>query len=324
MKVLHLSFHKGCMEDIEYVASKLNFEVESVRFSDGESPDGVIYNINHDRAEKAWDLYKDFYKSFDLIITSDTAPISRVFLQHNFKGRVIIWVCNRFDYYDSATSDGSFPDEEYYNYFRNLPDNYKVFSYTSFEYIYAREHRNVDFGDKCIKPIGVRDNILKTSSIPAEIKKSETFFMPYYINDGIYENKVRELGINLFKGRYNGANDLKDFKAIIHIPYAWSNLSLFENLQNEMIYFIPSIKFLLQLAEHKEFYWTPPFDIPHLKDCEWYLPEHEELFVYFDTWDDLKEKLFNTDYDEIKSKIRRFNVRHKQENLSKWKDAIFN
>ena len=98
--------------------------------------------------------YKDFYYSFDLIITSDTAPLSRILLQNNYSKKIIIWVCNRFDYRDEATNTCSFPDEEYYNIFRRSTNinNVKIASYTEFEYLYAAKYRKINIGDLTIKP----------------------------------------------------------------------------------------------------------------------------------------------------------------------------
>src|SRR5579872_2660547 len=87
LKVLHLSFHKGCMEDIEQVASELGFDVTSWSiYQLGDKWEGSwagndSYNIDADRAQRVWNLHHDFFNQFDMIITSDTAPLSRIFLQ---------------------------------------------------------------------------------------------------------------------------------------------------------------------------------------------------------------------------------------------------
>ena len=107
--------------------------------------------------------------------------------------------------------------------------------------------------------------------------------------------KVESLNIKVFNGRYNGPKDLAEFAGIIHIPYAWSNLALFEGLQLGIIYFIPSlefIKYLIHTDEFKKdcFFWSPPLieDVLHLS--EWYCEEFKEVFIYFDSWIDLKKK----------------------------------
>ena len=35
LKVLHISFHRGCQNDIEYISKKLNFELTFMECNDG-------------------------------------------------------------------------------------------------------------------------------------------------------------------------------------------------------------------------------------------------------------------------------------------------
>lgn len=108
MKILHVSFHKGCIGDINNVARLLSLDI-SVMKADWD------YLITHDRAAAIWDKYKEYFNTFDIILTSDTAPLSRIFLQNNYSGKLIIWICNRFDY---PNRDG-FPDSEYFSLWNN-------------------------------------------------------------------------------------------------------------------------------------------------------------------------------------------------------------
>ena len=89
MNYLHISFHKGCHNDLQYISNKLNVNIEFMEFNDGTKGK---YNIGHDRAKKYWDKHKEYFNRFDGIITSDTAPISRVFLQNNWTKKLIIWI----------------------------------------------------------------------------------------------------------------------------------------------------------------------------------------------------------------------------------------
>src|SRR5579872_995466 len=103
LHILHLSFHKGCIRDIEIVAQELGCTITSLfipdlpaKEFDGYAAGNSLYNIGHERAEKIWNKHKDYFNQFDAIITSDTAPLARIFLQNNYEKPFIIWVCNRF------------------------------------------------------------------------------------------------------------------------------------------------------------------------------------------------------------------------------------
>jgi hypothetical protein len=321
MKILHITYHNGCKMTLDFVAKSLGHEI-TTQIADWN------YNIGHNRAIEIWNKYKDYYCQFDVIITSDTAPLARIFLQNNFTGKLIIWVCNRFDYADQASNDCGFPDAEYYSLIRNakLKNNVKIFSYTKFEYEYAQKYKNVCLGSNIIKPCAfIEDNDVSTA-FPSHLDKINTFFIPSYHNDTIFMNlkeKCDQLNINSYSGRYNGPMDLKGLKGIIHIPYAWSNLALFENWSIGNVYLIPSKDFILQLAKQPNFWWQDSQALGLIDSSEWYLPEHQDLFLYFNDWNHLKEIAFN---DEIinnkKQRATYFSANHTDKTLKQWEDAF--
>lgn len=187
IRVLHLSFHSGCIGDIKEVARELGWELttwnplssrESARRFLGsiESPMGV-YNMTHERAERVWHANKVYFDQFDMVITSDTAPLSRIFIQNGWRKPLIIWVCNRFNYCVGPGSEHGM-DDEYYQLFKKamgMP-NVKVVSYTPFEQYFAALY-GVDIRGPIIKPIGTQEGVCQDSAIPAGVQKNETLFV---------------------------------------------------------------------------------------------------------------------------------------------------
>lgn len=315
MKYLHVSYHNGCIGDIDYVMSKFGIQIETLR-ADWD------YLISHNLANEIWKKYESYFNSFDTIITSDTAPLSRIFLQNGYKGNLIVWICNRFDY---PNRDG-FPDPEYFNLWNSNLHNEKVkfISYTPFEYVYARQ-RGIPLSDFTIKPVAGYIGAPSNSAIPKELNKNEYFFIPPYHNDNIFMNlraKCESMGIKAYAGRYNGIRDLVDFKGIIHIPYAWSNLALFEAIKMGIPHIIPSKNFILSMPKSGNFFWSPPFQTEYIEYSEWYNKEHEKLFVYFDSWEDLVEKTRNYDYKSVIENRLSFIEDHETKELNKWRNIL--
>ena len=256
MKILHLSFHRGCINDFNYVCDKLGHYVEVLssikecntnkNLSTLTLPNAQHNNITHKRAEDYWNKYKDYFETFDCIVTSDTAPLSRIFLQNGWKKKLIIWICNRFDYANGYR--GGFPDREYYDLIRKattLP-NVHLIGYTAFENYYCKHIRNIDIGGKVITPTGgisqTYNNFLEKPNL------NNTLFVPPYHNDTKMMNlkqQLENIGLKAYTGKYNGPLDLTNYKAVVHIPYAWSNLAFFEMFQLGIVYFIPSIHLTL-------------------------------------------------------------------------------
>lgn len=323
-KVLHLSFHLGCHNELLALSKELGFDIKFLEFTDGTPSK---YNVGHDRAEKYWNKHKEYFERFDIIITSDTAPISRVFLQNNWTKKLIIWINNRFDYYDAASLDCEFPDDEYYTLIKKAlkKDNIKIFGYTPFENYYCKNIKNIDIGNLVIKPTGMLSNVYKNNKLSDIDDIEKLFFIGPYHNDNIMMNlaeKVKSLDFKVYNGRFNGPYDLARFKGVIHIPYAWSNYSFFEALYLGIIYFIPSKKFLFQLKKDKDFFWSPPYKDENIELSEWYNPKHKNLLIYFNSWIDLKVKLYTTNYKKQKDIIKMFSYTHLNEMLELWRNVL--
>lgn len=316
MKLLHVSYHKGCINDFSIVAEKLGIEHE--HFKGFDSP---CYNMGKDIANDIYNRHKEYFDSFDIILTSDTAPLARIFLQNNFN-RLVIWICNRFDYGDRSTNTCGFPDVAYYDLFReaNTLSNVDIISYTDFEHIYANS-KGVPISNFTIKPIG--HNLFGEDTIQ---NRENLFFISQYHNDNLFMNltqKCEGIGIKCYHGTHIGPNDLKGFKGIIHIPYAWSNLALFENLHNGLVYFLPSKEFLLRLSKGHNFWWQDVgFLDSHIESSEWYHKDYRECFVYFDSWEDLRNKVQNTDYIAKKKVIADTAQWHIDNYMNAWKDIL--
>ncbi len=333
LKILHLSFHKGCINDFQEVASHLHLDLTNWFICpnggtlnheefEGISYGSSVHNISKARAINIWLKHKDFFNTFDVVITSDTAPLSRIFLENRWHKPLIIWVCNRFDFFDPTEPRFGFPDQDYYNLINwaSKEKNVHFVSYTPFEYLYGY-CKDVDLGRRVIKPIGVLQYDRKfVSSIPSTVKKQSTFFIYPRMNEkqiNLVKHNCGSIGFNTYTGVYNGPKDLEDFKGIIYFPYQPSNLALFENIQLGIVHFVPSSKFIINNQEVYR-YWT----LKHFELCEWYSKSNQNLFVYFDSWDDLKTKIESLDFKSKKEYIKKFALNHKATMLSRWKQIF--
>jgi hypothetical protein len=321
MRILHVTHHEGCKISIDFVCKKLGYELETQRAN-------WNYNMSSTLASQLWGQYKDYYNSFDCIITSDTSSLSRIFLQNDYSKKLIIWVCNRFDYADQSTNTCGFPDNEFYDLFRNAVNRDNVFirSYTKFEHEYAFKYRNINWDVDVIRPACEILEEIKPDNFPNGQKKSDTFLITRYHNDNIYMDlkaKCDSLGIPSYRGEYNGPGDLQGIKGIIHIPYAWSNLAIFENWSLGNVYFIPSKEYLLSLSKERNFFWSPPFDVDFIESSEWYLPEHSDFFIYFNSFEHLSNLVNNNELiDSTRMKVLEFSKLHTAKTLMQWKLII--
>jgi hypothetical protein len=317
--VAHLSMHDGCVADFEYVAGALDLEVRSFRYDDG-------YNVGPERSRRSWERWRDRLMSADVVLVSDTTPLARIVLERldEYAGHVVIWVCNRFDYADQQTDDCGFPDPGYYDLIRRCLDHDRVHvaSYTQFEIEYARG-KGVELGKRLIKPVGRRR---PSAEAPPPLGRRETVHIPPYHNDSVFTDlaaRCAQLGVPAWRGRYDTPEQLSEFRAVVHIPYAWSTLAFFERLQLAVPTFIPSPSLLLEMWRQPNFFWPDSQRLDELLTCsEWYAPEHDGLLVHFDSFEDLGEKLRELDLEPVRERLRAFAERHAIRTLAAWSELF--
>tara|TARA_B110000444_G_scaffold253048_1_gene283258 strand:+ start:309 stop:1316 length:1008 start_codon:yes stop_codon:yes gene_type:complete len=335
MKILHLSYHKGCIGHFNYVCDKLNIQCEVLssiqecttdkNLKSLNLPNAQHYNMTNERAKYYWDKYKDYFNKFDCIVTSDTAPLSRIFLQNNWNKKLIIWICNRFDYAHGMGS--GFPDKEYYYLIDNCKfrNNVTIVPNTQFEIFYCKT-RGIDISKTTIiKPIGLLINMGKEKTIIKD--KNEVFFIPQYHNETRMinlSNVLNHYNIKNYNNRHKGLSDLIEFKGIITIPYAWSTLALMEYISLNLIVFVPSLQFLLSFSNLNFWHQNSNYLKDNFNLSEWYNEEHKDLLIYFDSWEDLKKKVNTLNYDKHKLKLKEFGEKHIKTTLNKWESVLNN
>lgn len=342
LKCLHLSFHKGCIVEIDHVAKALGVDVtpwfifdRPLEHFEGQNAGLYVYNITAERAQRVWEKHKDYFEQFDAIITSDTTPLSRIFLQNNnWKKPLIIWVCNRFDFFFSPSHTPiDFPDDAYYELIKDAAtrDNVFIIPYTNYEWYHALK-KGVDIGLRTIKPIGVVEDAARYKdpswSVPAHVNKKNTVFVYPRLSKqelAFVTQNCNQHGIATYCGKYNGPADIADFKGMIHWGLQWSNLSLFENFHRGLVHFVPSKK-MLQDIDRQGFPLMSTLGSV-LRDnaselCEWYTSAHKDLIVYFDSWADLKHKIDTLDFDALSTNIKAFAKQHTQTMLEAWQEVF--
>jgi hypothetical protein len=223
-----------------------------------------------------------------------------------------------------------YQDKEFYQLLRDIPNRKNVFIFgnTQIENIYAHHCKNIQFGDFIIKPIG--KNILSNNIYQNyENNQNDIFYVPMYHNETKLLNlskKLTQLGINNRCERFkNHISDLLYYKGGIYIPYAWSTLVFFERIQLGLVTFIPSLSFLIELFSNGDWWFQPPFHMQNteiLKFSEWYCEEHKDILVYFNSWEDLQEKVKTTDYKAKTENILNFAKKHHDEMLQRWNNII--
>ncbi|NBO23917.1 MAG: hypothetical protein EBU93_01560 [Chlamydiae bacterium] len=324
LKILHLTFHIGMEKEIQSIGNALGLNITTIQalslFKDYKGTESPL-NITHDKANFAFEKYQSVFDQYDLIITSDTAPLSRIFLQNDWEKKVVVWICNRFDW-DTY-------DAEYYTLFSEglKKDNFLIIPFTNFEPYYAQKN-HLPLHEKVIKPCSLYmnlsnepDSINSWAFLSKRILDVQTNF------DLSYE--LRKIEVPYVSFSFSNPEDQMTnvkYNGVICFPYQFSLIQIFESMALGLPVYVPTPNFLSLLFKEGYFIQLPEFWDKNLifEYGEMYQEEFKDCYIYFDSFKDLKTKIFDTsNWQEKRIKIKEVMKVHQEKTLQRWEE-VFN
>jgi hypothetical protein len=326
-KVLHISHHIGCFRDQQYILNKLGLHVDNHKFTDN------VFRITKEIADDFWNKNEELFNSYDYILISDTAPLSRPFLQNieKLNPKLIIWICNRFDY-------AMLGDIEYYELFRNATNNPKItiVASTLFEKLWCLQHGSNIMFNPVINPLGKHDSDL---NIPRANVFNEMYgeakglpdadvFVPFYHNDNQFfkmADYLRSNDLSVCNGTFYSPSQLNKYFAFVTLPDTFCKWFSFEAIHNNIPVLLPSVELLMKLSKQGNYLFNITGylgaeilteDLAKLS--EWYNPKLEKCRYYFDSIEEIPniiKALKNCD----KHDFTKYSTMIESETLDKWK-----
>ena len=287
LQVGHYSNHLGSLKDQDYTFHELGMKVSNFFL--------LIYDITEAFAASYFEEHKETINSFDIIVTSDTTPLSRIFLQNlkNLKGRLVVWICNRLDY-------DVYDDKKYFALIRDniaRKDSKVMYvPYTEYEKQDAYARLGFNIADSpTITPHGLQLNeswskeslvhyskhkiqnsheITKTANVS---HSNEGIFVTRYQNDQLHINvpKIYSQNDVAFKSsQYGHPSELRKYSALVTFPDAMSKFLVFETIQYGIPVILPSLQWLERLNKGTYFFNADNQghkpDIKYWYENEWY------------------------------------------------------
>lgn len=318
MRILHLSFHIGCVKDIAYIGEVLGHHVDFIPTFGSLNLLGGARIIRQDEARSIWSAYKDTFNRYDIIITSDIAALSRIFLEniHEVKPHIIVWICNRI----SICMD---KEQEYFELLRQAPTNkVTLVPYTEFERFWAGQF-GIFVTEETIQPCGCPprnadeieytfrssvDNLHKGELLEdiSDAEAAESFVILNYGNSRDFidlEGLLKSATIKVVRRSFHDLATLKRFRGIIHLPDAFSKFLAAEILHLGCPMFIPSPKFLMELVNMPKYFFNihgygGKLAPVHVGLCDWY--NYKGGRIYFDSFDNLIAQLHGLGPQKVK------------------------
>jgi hypothetical protein len=145
MRIFHVSYHVGCINDANYIFTTLGHEVTVRHLAFPH------YCVTDTIAREFWSKHKAEIQTYDIVLTTDTVALAYIFMLHidELRPHLIVWNCNRFDY-------GMWNDSRFYERIRATNAyNHKVtyIPWTDFEQSWCGKH-GVHISENTISSVG--------------------------------------------------------------------------------------------------------------------------------------------------------------------------
>lgn len=342
---LHISRHTGCMREIHSFTNLLGIEMEVIFYN------GPL-KVTKELANELWKKHKNYYNNFDYIVTTDTTPISRIFLENmdEVKPKLIIYVSNRWDVgYTQGHDDWN----EWRDTFRKVnhyPDQITVVPFCDFETAYA-EHHGIpmkhfqtiyplgdlpppggtyeDFANEHDKgAYGPAGDPWAGRGVAGPEDHFDTYYVAHYANeqDNHVLDDCKKHGVKCFLGY---ADDIQQFKAMVVFPYQTCNIAPFDSFMRGNVVISPSHKLLKEASNTPkipgyEAYTFASQGIENATEyCTWL--KFPECRIQFDTFDELFELLKTLDETRLKkvrAACRGTITNHRFEVVRQWRETF--
>ena len=331
MNAVHITNHIGTTRNIENVFTFLNIQDKITT----EKCNLPLY-IHLTQADDIFIEYitRESFQVYNTVIFTDICMYARPFLQNIDKHtlNIIVYVTNRFDwgawYNGDANYNALYAAVSKHPRVRFISDN-------RYDQYYAGDLHGIEFA----QPDIVRLTPTITDFIPGKMHLHNCKLFVYNRGTFIryYSLFLEDIEYDVYGydgyTRYRDEAHIAEYMGFLHLPYQTNIQSLWENLGHQIVYFIPSKTFIHTILFENWYYWEEKFMKPvdlilkSVELSEWYQEEHADLFVYFDSWNDLTVKYeYYLENNEAllakKRKIWEYLVESNRIHLQKWREVL--
>lgn len=314
--IMHITYSQSVVSHMDWVAQHCKTRIEhwDMRTKENMHKEAVI---SQEVADSWWTAYSPALRDKPLVIISGSPLLSRMFWDHMelCVGKIIVWLYQSTDLeWDKETQ------QMWKAWTQTYADRVKVIhSCKAYRVKNVLNHLMVGspWSDHVLQPIGRKAALpLNHSSIPGYVSQDQSHYLysPMGNKISIPANRLQELGVQWYQGRFNGLNDIKDFAALLWIPHQLSCNVLYETWEMNKVWYIPSWPLFKTLNKGlEEKVW---------KESLWYTHEHRHLFVFFDSWEDLQQKWYANAHKVKEHLIAAYRKMVEKQNGKQWETLM--
>jgi len=275
--------------------------------------------------DKCKNFVNKICSQYDFVIVSDIIPDSYIFLINECQTKIILEITNRFDVLIDEKNKIDFYEQFGKAIIENK--NITVVENNPYEVFYACQNGIFIPNYYLIRPVGFApDEVLAKKY---KISHEEIAIIDRTDQDsGVSSRQLKKYKIKhrILNKDYGGPLVLANYKALIILPYQVSIMKMMENFRYGVVMLIPTEKLFRELSN--DFYYEFPEkdlkDVPNglSNYMEWYNKEFKDLFIYFDSWEELPSIIENTDFSKYKKKEMNYMKKYEEKAINLWAQVL--
>ena len=313
IKLFNLDLHISVIADVEYILKDIygdkiditNFSISGHNWVFNKPTANVKYvnqhtwkHINEEMIENFTEHYKDYLSQFDGFLVTHT-PVFALLYEKCNKPIIIVNSCR---YEQPYSWNNDIKGWDWLNTKLKNMKNVHFISNNKADQSYLKMCTGID-------SIHIPSLCLYTKQ--TYNRKNDTIVQHGHVH-----------------GRYTW-EWLYSNKAIIHVPYEVSTMSIFEQYSANIPLLFPSKRLLKHMNSLKSIYGELHPKLSVCRDIEWWInradyydEDNMKHIILFDDQEDLVRKINETDFDNISKMMKEHNVTRKCKVYQQWKDVI--
>ncbi|OUM67863.1 hypothetical protein PIROE2DRAFT_58462 [Piromyces sp. E2] len=322
-EILYISRYQDAVNNMKYIMDKLGYEVYNLVpwYAPNKRPECF-----DNRACST--MFTAICRKYKYIIVNDIVSDGYGYINSACSSKIIFELNNRYDVY--------IPQEE-------------------------KEEFNVKFGTSLVnekKDI----SIVLQNSYENYYACKKGIYIPYYYNIGTtgYYNELsydiiqsvekediiavveetsqdsliakvellkRDVPVEIVPWKNCNPRTLAKYKAQLILPSHVTSRKIMENFKHGIVMMIPSEAFFREMVRETNQY---SFDSPNIikmdegleKYTDWYNDDMEDLFVFFNSWDDIRGLLHSVNFDKVRTKAKEFADKQELKVIEQWREIM--
>jgi len=322
-EVLYIARYQDAVNNMKYIMNKLGYEVYNL--IPWYSPKKRPQCFNNGECST---MFTALCRKYKYIIVNEIASDGYGYLNSACSSKIIFELNNRYDVHVPEDDAKEF-SIKFGTSLINEKKDISVVLQNSYESYYACK-KGVHFPSyQIVGSTGYFDGL--TYEIIQNVEKEDIIAIVEKTTQDSLVAKVeltkRDVPFEMIPWKNCNPRALAKYKVQLILPSQISSQKIMENFRHGIVMMIPSEAFFREMVRESDQY---SFDAPEIiqldegleKYTDWYNDDMEDLFVFFNSWDDVRGLLHSVNFDKIRTRAKEFAEKQEIKIIEQWKDIM--